>query len=149
MWLSKLFHRNKVETGSVDKQSRKPKILIADDARENREGLQKVFEDDGYEVVLASDGEEALRLTVSERPDIILCDVTMPKVSGFDVCDIIKSTPELKHIPVILESFLNDKIDIDRAYKFGAVEYIDEHQVDYDGALKIVRKHTPNISNQI
>ena len=143
MWLSKLFHRNKVETGSVGKQSRKPKILIADDGRENREGLQQVFEGDGYDVVLASNGEEALRLTVTERPDIVLCDVTMPRLSGFDVCDIIKSTPELKHIPVILESFLDEKIDIDRAYKVGAVEYIDEHQADFDDALAIVRKHTP------
>lgn len=145
MWLNKLFHRNNKEAGLTNKQSRKPKILIADDARENREGLQKVFENDGYEVVLASDGEEVLRLTVSERPDIILCDVTMPRISGFDVCDIIKSTPELKHIPVILESFLDQKVDIDRAYKVGAVEYIDEHLVDYDGALKIVRKHTPKM----
>jgi CheY-like chemotaxis protein len=126
-------------------KDRKPKILIADDAKENREGLQRVFEDGDYEVVLASDGEEALGLTVSERPDIILCDVMMPRVSGFDVCDIIKSIPELKHIPVILESFLDQKVDIDRAHKVGAVEYIDEHLVDYDGALAIVRKHTPKI----
>ena len=57
---------------------------------------------EGYQVVLASNGEEALATAVSERPDIILLDVMMPKISGFDVLDIIRTTPEIANTRVIM-----------------------------------------------
>lgn len=136
------------ESTAKSKPDTRPRILVVDDDYALVTAYIRYLRENGFKAYCASDGDEALRLTVSERPDIVLCDVTMPKVSGFDVCDIIKSTPELKHIPVILESFLDQKVDIDRAHKVGAVEYIDENLVDYDGALAIARKHTPEILNK-
>ena len=78
------------------------KILLVEDDQSLREiyGIRLTAE--GYEIVPAGDGEQALALAVKERPDLIISDVMMPKISGFDMLDILRSTPETKDIKVIM-----------------------------------------------
>ena len=77
------------------------KILLVEDDQSLREiyGIRLTAE--GYEIVPAGDGEEALAVAVRERPDLIISDVMMPKISGFDMLDILRSTPETKDIKVM------------------------------------------------
>ena len=77
------------------------KILIADDETGIVTVMTTRLTSQGYEVMAAFDGEEALRLTREKKPDLILLDYSMPKIKGDEVCRQIKTDPELKHIPVI------------------------------------------------
>ena len=74
------------------------KILIADDETHIRELLLTTLSDTGYKILTAKDGEEALKIAREEKPDLILLDIIMPKMNGYDVCEKIKSSPETKSI---------------------------------------------------
>ena len=79
------------------------KILLVEDDKNLREiyGVRLLAE--GYQIVTAGDGEEALAMAIKERPDLIISDVMMPKVSGFDMLDILRSTTETRNIKVIMK----------------------------------------------
>ena len=99
------------------------KILIADDDKSIAECLEILLGLSGYEVLVAFDGQEAVMKARSAVPDLILLDMVMPKLSGFDACKIIKTDPALQHIPVIALTSLSQMGNIDKAYTAGADDY--------------------------
>ncbi|MDM8523345.1 response regulator [Desulfococcaceae bacterium HSG8] len=102
----------------------KTKILVADDSPTHLRLTSGPLLDQGYEVVTATDGEEALRKAESEKPDLAVLDVVMPKLNGFKVCRQIKSSPELKDIKVILCTSKNQESDKFWGEKQGADAYV-------------------------
>ena len=82
-----------------------------------------LFHDSDYTIASASDGEAALRMTERLKPDLVLLDMIMPKMNGFDYLKSVKSNPVLKDIPVIVLSNLGDKDDIEKATNLGAMDY--------------------------
>lgn len=87
------------------------KLMIVDDSPTELALIKSVFGRTEYEVVTASDGEEGLEKALVINPDLIILDVVMPKMNGFQACRAIKSTPDLKQVPVILLTSKNQKAD--------------------------------------
>src|SRR5206468_1010418 len=87
------------------------RILVVDDVEANVRLLEARLSAEYYEVLTARDGEAALRLAATERPDIILLDVMMPGLDGFAVCRKLKEDPETRHIPVVLVTALDGRSD--------------------------------------
>ncbi len=81
---------------------KKAKILVADDSRQSVELIQAMLTLAGYEVLIASDGEQALQTILKESPDLVLLDVMMPKLDGYQICARLKADEETRLIPVIL-----------------------------------------------
>jgi len=104
--------------------SKKPFILIVDDEPFNLMILSKILNNEGYETLTASDGFEALRISEQEKPDIILLDIMMSGIDGYEVCRRLKENTNLKAISVIFISSLNDSKDIVEAFRSGGVDYI-------------------------
>ena len=103
---------------------KKPKVLIVDDTPENIQVLMGTLKDQ-YAIVAAINGEKALKMAVAEpRPDLILLDIMMPGMDGFEVCGRLKSDPETRDIPVIFLSALDDTANKVKGFAAGAVDYI-------------------------
>ena len=98
------------------------KILVAEDDRFIREGLQELLESEGYLTVSASDGEEALRVFNKEKPDFILLDIMMPKQDGFALCREIRKVDG--EVPIIFISAKSEEIDRVVGLELGADDYI-------------------------
>lgn len=116
------------------------KIMLVEDDNNLREIYEARLLAEGYEIVAAHDGEEALALAVKEKPDLIISDVMMPKISGFDMLDILRSTPETKYTKVIMMTALSQAEDKDRADKLGADRYLVKSQVTLEDVAKIARE---------
>ena len=101
-----------------------PLILIADDNEANRDILARRLGANGYDLVTANDGEEALALARAKLPDLILLDVMMPKVDGLEVCRQLKADTCLPFIPIILVTARTDTKDIVRGLEMGGDEYV-------------------------
>ncbi len=116
------------------------KIMLVEDDKSLREiyGIRLVAE--GYEVVSAGDGEEALATAVQERPDLIISDVMMPKISGFDMLDILRSTPETKDIKVIMMTALSSEDQRERGESLGANRYLVKSQVGIEDVINAVHE---------
>ena len=95
---------------------------------------------EGYEIVSAKDGEEALALAVKEKPDLIITDIMMPKISGFDMLDILRGTPETKNTKVIMMTALSQAEDKSRADKLGADRYLVKSQVTLEDVAKAAKE---------
>jgi CheY-like chemotaxis protein len=102
------------------------RIVVADDDRMFRKVAETTLRRQGYTVATASDGEEALQLIRSERPDIIVLDLIMPKLQGFDVLNILKQDTLTSAIPVIVLSSLTQEQDKQEALDLGAVAYFNK-----------------------
>lgn len=100
------------------------KILVVDDENVGRQLLEAILLPEGYEVVFGVNGEEALELTFSENPDIILCDVMMPKMDGFEVCKKLRADERSAHIPIFLITALDDRDSRIKGIDAGADDYI-------------------------
>lgn len=100
------------------------KILIADDNQQNLELLEAYLADFPCEVLTSVDGEETLAKVQSEKPDLILLDVMMPKVSGFEVCRQVKSNPETRDISVLMITSLHESADIERGVEVGTDDFL-------------------------
>ncbi|HVP09599.1 MAG TPA: response regulator [Phycisphaerae bacterium] len=101
------------------------KILVVDDNVQNRELLEAYMEElEGVRTIAASDGRQALALVESEKPDLILLDIMMPKMSGYEVCKKLKADPATKDIPVIMITALHETGDIERAVEVGTNDFI-------------------------
>ena len=106
------------ETKTVDR------VLIADDNEANRELLEAYLTSLDCVTEVAVDGQETLEKAASFKPDLILLDVMMPKLSGFEVCEKIKSDPELKKIMILMVTALNELGDIERAVQAGTNDFL-------------------------
>ncbi len=105
------------------------KVLLVEDDVALRDIYSARFMAEGYDVVTASDGEMALTQAVKEKPDLIILDVMMPKISGFDVLDILRATPETKDTKVIMMTALSQETDVTKGKSLGADEYLVKSQV--------------------
>ena len=99
------------------------RILLVEDDRFLRKAAETTLKQQGYTVITAADGEEALRVAGSAPPDLILLDVIMPKLNGFQVLDALKKDPTTAHIPVIILSNLGQDRDVQQAMEAGATAY--------------------------
>ena len=99
-------------------------ILIVDDQESNRKILAGLLAQRGYHLVFADSGVEALEMVVQHPPDLILLDIMMPGIDGFEVCQRLKSSPQWQHIPIILVTALNSKEDLARGLDFGADDFL-------------------------
>ncbi len=100
------------------------RILLAEDDRFLRKAAEATLRQNGFTVLTAVDGEEALRLARAEAPDLVLLDLIMPKVQGFEVLRALKQDPATAGIPVIVLSNLGQDSDVQRALEAGAAEYL-------------------------
>src|SRR5207244_11406828 len=101
----------------------KNRILIADDNQPNRELLEVYLADIECDIEHAADGQETLAMVKSFRPDLILLDVMMPKLSGFEVCQKLKADVAARKIMALMVTALNEAGDIERAVKAGTDEF--------------------------
>ena len=99
-------------------------ILLADDSPMIHRYTVPILEEDGYDVVSAHDGAEALELARARRPDLVITDVEMPKLDGYEVCKTLKSGTDTAHIPVLICSTLGEAADLERGFDAGADDYM-------------------------
>ena len=116
------------------------KIMVVEDDQSLREIYSIRLTAEGYEVCSAGDGEEALAIAVKERPDLVLSDVMMPKISGFDMLDILRSTPETKDIKVIMMTALSSDDQRKRGENLGADKYLVKSQVGIEDVIAAVHE---------
>ncbi len=116
------------------------KILLVEDDKSLREiyGVRLLAE--GYDIVSAGDGEEALAMAIKERPQLIVSDVMMPKISGFDMLDILRSTTETKDIKVIMMTALSSEDQRQRGEQLGADRYLVKSQVGIEDVVRTVHE---------
>ena len=101
-----------------------PKVLVVEDDKFLRELINRKLQSENFETVLAVDGEVALVLIEKEMPDIILLDLILPGINGFEVLTKIKENEKAKNIPVVILSNLGQKDDIDKGMGLGAADYL-------------------------
>ena len=128
--------------------SNQKKILLVEDDDALASVYATRFDAEGFSVKRVPNGEEALAATLEFRPDIILLDVMMPKVSGFDVLDILRNTPDTANIRVIMLTALSQDSDRQRAKDLGVDDYLVKSQVVIADVVDKVRQHlgiTPQV----
>jgi len=111
-------------TKAKKEQEKTPTVLVVDDDPPSLELLQAYLEDVDCKTVPAHDGTDALEIIAKEPPDLILLDVMMPKMSGFEVCKRIKKDPKTSDIPVIMVTALNEFGDIERGIDSGTDDFL-------------------------
>ncbi len=116
------------------------KVMLVEDDNNLREIYEARLLAEGYEIISAHDGEEALALAVREKPDLIISDVMMPKISGFDMLDILRGSPETKNTKVIMMTALSQIEDKDRADKLGADRYLVKSQVTLEDVVRVAKE---------
>lgn len=114
------------------------KIMLVEDDSSLREIYSIRLTAEGYTIVSAGDGEEALAVAVRERPDLVISDVMMPKISGFDMLDILRSTPETKDIKVIMMTALSSDDQRERGENLGADRFLVKSQVGIEDVVNAV-----------
>ena len=100
------------------------RILIVDDNLQNCELLDAYLVDEYYEIAMAHDGQEALNKVAEFKPDLILLDIMMPKLSGYEVCKRLRADKATKDIPILMVTALNELGDIERAVQAGADDFL-------------------------
>jgi len=100
------------------------RILIAEDERDIRDLIAFTLRFAGYEVLTANNGEEAVAMTHQELPDLVLTDVRMPKMTGYEACKLIKADPTTQHIPVVFLSAKGQEAEVQSGLAAGADEYL-------------------------
>ncbi len=117
-----------------------PKILLVEDDISLRDVYFARLQAEGFELAVASNGEEALAMAVKERPDLIVLDIMMPRISGFDVLDIVRTTPEIAHTKVIMMTALGSPADKERGEKLGVDKYLVKSQVTLEDVVATIKK---------
>jgi CheY-like chemotaxis protein len=116
------------------------KLLLVEDDNNLREIYEARLQAEGYTIVTAKDGEEALVVAKAEKPDLIISDIMMPKISGFEMLDILRNTENLKSVPVIMLTALGQNDDQQRADKLGADRYLVKSQVTLEDIVKVTHE---------
>ena len=115
------------------------RIMIIEDDKFLSSLMKVRLEKDGFTVIQAFDGEEATELLKTERPNLFVLDLIMPKATGFEVLQTISMIPELEKIPVIILSNLAQDSDIQKAKEFGAKEYFVKVKISIDDIVKRIK----------
>ena len=119
------------------------KILLVEDDDNLREIFEMRLQADGYETVTASDGEDALAVAMKEKPDLIVADVMMPKLSGFEMLETLRAAPEMAPTKVIMMTALGQAEDQARGEKLGVLKYLVKSQVTLEDFARVVRDILP------
>ena len=114
--------------------------MVVEDDASLREIYSIRITAEGYNVVSAGDGEEALAVAVREKPDLILSDVMMPKISGFDMLDILRATPETAKIKVVMMTALSSEDQRERGERLGADRYLVKSQVGIEDVINTIHE---------
>ncbi len=110
---------------SLQNESReKPLVLVVDDNEQNLELIVAYLEDVDCQTISAASGSEALDIINEQKPDLVLLDVMMPKISGFEVCRRMKENPQTAEVPVIMVTALNEMADIEKAINSGTDDFL-------------------------
>ncbi len=102
----------------------KPLVLIVDDNPQNRQFLGNLLHENGYDLGMAQDGETALNFVENEQPDLILLDIMMPGMDGYEVCETLKAELSTRYIPVIFLTAKAETDDIVRGFEVGGSDYV-------------------------
>jgi DNA-binding response OmpR family regulator len=116
------------------------KILFIEDESVLQKTLEKTLREEGYEMFSALDGEAGFNLAKKEKPDLILLDLILPKLNGFEVLKKLKEDSETKEIPVIILTNLERMTDIDKALELGATTYLVKVDYSLEEVMEKVRK---------
>jgi len=116
-------------------------VLVVEDSVAAREVVMRILRREGYEVIGASNGREALDTLDRTHADLVLLDVMMPEMDGMTMLDVMRKSPQLRELPVILLSALSDEARIQRARELGVSEYLVKTRFSYDELLGHVHKH--------
>lgn len=116
------------------------KVMLVEDDNNLREIYEARLQAEGYTIVTAKDGEEALVVAKAEKPDLVIADVMMPKISGFEMLDILRNTDGLKNVKVIMLTALGQADDQQRADKLGADRYLVKSQVTLEDIVEVARQ---------
>jgi len=119
----------------------KPRILLVEDDLTLASLYQLRMEHDGFEVKQCNDGEKALQTAREFQPNLILLDIMMPKLNGFDVLDILRQTPATSKMKIVVMSALGEAADIKRATDLGADDYLVKSQVLIADVMDRLRHH--------
>lgn len=118
----------------------KKRILIVDDEKDIVETIQFNLELEGFECLVAYDGEEALHKAKRENPDLILLDIMLPKINGYKIARLLKFDKSYKNIPIIMLTARTQKTDIELGEETGADEYVTK-PFDMDMLVALVKKY--------
>jgi DNA-binding response OmpR family regulator len=116
------------------------KILFIEDETALQKAFGSILKDKGYEVVSALDGETGLKLAKEQKPDLILLDVILPKIHGFEVLKKLKEEKETQQIPVIILTNLEDMENVGKALELGAMYYLIKAQYSLEEVLEKIKK---------
>jgi DNA-binding response OmpR family regulator len=116
------------------------KILLVEDEPMLSNLLKQRLEKEGIQVTAAHDGEEAVKLLKQDKPDLILLDIILPKMSGFEVLEEMKGDPTVQSAPVVVVSNLGQDSDVEKAQKFGAVGYFVKAQMSIEDLVSKVKE---------
>lgn len=157
----KLFEKMENQAIQLEVDPTNYKILVVDDVISNILLLKALLKSDNYQIITAEDGKQALEKVASEMPDLILLDVMMPGLSGFEVSGRLKSSEKYKDIPIIFLTALNSHDDIVKGFELGANDFITKpfnknelkirirHQVSLIEAKRIILKQTDELRSII
>jgi DNA-binding response OmpR family regulator len=118
----------------------KKKILVVDDSRTALFMMTTILRKERYELVTASDGEQALEMAVAERPDLILMDVIMPRKTGFEACRELKGRDDTRQIPIILVTTRGEGENVEAGFQSGCNDYVTK-PINAQELLTKVRDH--------
>ena len=118
--------------------SRGARILLVDDLPQNLEIYSGLLEPEGYAIELAQDGEQAVEIAFKEPPDLILMDVSMPRLSGFEACRILKSDERTRLVPLVLITALSAREDRIKGIAAGCDDFLAK-PVDFEELLAVAR----------
>ena len=105
-------------------ESKSSRILIVDDNQQNCELLDAYLADEGYQIEMVYDGQQTLDAVARQQPDLILLDIMMPRLSGYEVCHRLKSSEETRSIPILMITALAEMSDIEKGIDAGADDFL-------------------------
>lgn len=116
------------------------RVLLVEDDNNLREIFEMRLQAEGYQTLTAADGEEGLAVAMKEKPDLIIADVMMPKLSGFEMLETLRASPEMKNTKVIMMTALGQAEDRTRGVSLSVVKYLVKSQVTLEDFVRVVRE---------